>query len=417
MLQSVRSRVAPYGWATAELTATVMLWQASTGVFLLALVQQYLPQQLDANAAFSGYALAIYAAARFLLQTPAGWAADRFGRRQTLTAGIAVSLPAVFLMLQVQDPTMFLVFSALYGIGSAAVWPSIMAYIGDKHRPDVRGRVLNLLNLSQLAGLGVGTMIGVTLHDLISYHAAFAACLAFSGVALVFAYRGARGDAVLQPAAEVGASTPLRRQLLSRRVLLLAGIALLLSVGTTVQVPAIGAYTTEVLHTKMHILGLMLIPPAAVAAVVVVRLGHLADRFGRQAPLIGGLGLAAVSYFALSQVSNPLLAVNLVVLAGLGYAISIPAWGAAALDATEFSGRGLMLGVLTTVGGFGGTVGQVIGALSNAAWGPLAPFKLGACLLALALLLTVLQLRQQQRARLAPVRSGTDEPPELRLAA
>ena len=56
---------------------TVLLWQASTGVFLLSLVQQYLPQQLEANAAFPGYALAIYAAARFLLQAPAWLGARR----------------------------------------------------------------------------------------------------------------------------------------------------------------------------------------------------------------------------------------------------------------------------------------------------------------------------------------------------
>ena len=49
-----------------------------------------------------------------------------------------------------------------------------------------------MLNLAQLLGLGLGVMAGVTLIDLISYHAAFAACIAFSGFALAFAYRGAR---------------------------------------------------------------------------------------------------------------------------------------------------------------------------------------------------------------------------------
>src|SRR3990170_7584531 len=148
MLTALRSRLANQRWQTLELALTVLLWQASTGVFLLSLVQQYLPQELEANAAFPGYALAIYAAARFLLQVPAGWLADRVGRRRTLTLGIAMSLPSVFLMLQVQDATSFLAFSALYGAGSAAIWPAIMAYVGDTHQPSVRGRTLNLLNMS-----------------------------------------------------------------------------------------------------------------------------------------------------------------------------------------------------------------------------------------------------------------------------
>ncbi len=86
MLEIVRSRLAAHPWHTIELAVTVLLWQASTGVFLLSIVQQYLPDQLEANAAFPGYALAAYAAARFLLQAPAGWLAakpaDKKSRRR-----------------------------------------------------------------------------------------------------------------------------------------------------------------------------------------------------------------------------------------------------------------------------------------------------------------------------------------------
>lgn len=399
MVKTVRSRLAPYGWGTAQLILTNLLWQASLGVFMLALVQQYLPGELAASAAFPGYALAIYAGARFVCQTPVGWLADRLGRRQTLTFGIATALTSLFLMFQVPNATWFLAFCALYGIGASGVWPSIMAHIGDTHGPEQRARVLNVMNLSHLVGLGLGTLAGVTLLDAVSYQAAFAACIAATAVALVLAYRGTSPvTSRLEQEAEREDQAGPRRGLFSPGVLLLAAIALLLSVGTTVQLPIIGSYTSEVLHTKMYVLALLLLPPLCVAAFLAVRFGHLADRFGRQAPLIGGLGLAALGYFALSQTTNPLLAMNFVVLAGLGYAVSLPAWGAAALDASGASGRGLLLGVLATVQGLGGVLGPALGGVANAAWGPLAPFKLGAILLAMAMLLTVVHLHYQRRS-------------------
>jgi MFS family permease len=397
----MRFRLGSHRWQTLELSVIVLLWQASTGVFLLSLVQQYLPEHLEASPAFPGYALAIYAGARFLLQAPAGWLADRIGTRRTLALGIALSLSSIYLMFQVQDASSFLAFSALYGFGSAAIWPSIMAYVGDTTDPSARGRTLSMLNLAQLLGLGLGTMAGVTLIDLISYQAAFAACLAFSAIALGFAYLGA--SASEQKSAPSGPRfAGLDRRLLSTRVMLLAGIALLLSIGTTIQAPVVGTYAKDVLDTKMYVLGLMLLAPAAFAIVIVVRYRHVADRFGRQAPLIAGLSVAAVSYYALSVTTHPLIAVVFVVVAGAAYAISIPAWGAAALDATELGSRGLMLGVLATVQGLGGAAGQAIGGLSNAAWGPLAPFRMGAVLLALAMVLTVMHLMHQQRAEASP---------------
>jgi predicted MFS family arabinose efflux permease len=259
-----------------------------------------------------------------------------------------------------------------------------------------------MLNMSQLIGLGIGTMVGVTLLDLISYKAAFAACLAFSALALFFAYRGVRANTTVERETEPE-PTLLTRQLLSVRMLLLAAIALLLSTGTTIQAPVVGVYAHDVLHTKLYVMGIMLIGPGAAAVYLMIRFGHLADRFGRQLPLIGGLAVAAVCYFALSQTTHPLLAVYLIVLAGLAYAISIPAWGAAALDATELGSRGLVLGMLATVQGLGGAGGQALGGLANGAWGPVAPFKLGALMLMAALLLTVMHLRHQRNAEAASI--------------
>jgi DHA1 family multidrug resistance protein-like MFS transporter len=385
-----------------ELALTVFLWHAALGVFFLSLVQQYLPDELGASAAFPGYALAIYSLARFLWQTPAGWLADRFGRRITLALGIATAIPTLTLMMQVREGHLFLVFSALYGLGAATMWPALMAHVADTHEPSVRGRTLHFLNLAQLLGLGAGVVLGVVLVDYISYEAAFLACLAFSGLALALAMR--RIEEPASRARERGARTQqpgIRglRLAITPGVLFLAAIVLFLSLGTTIHTPVIGTYASEVLRTELHRLAFMLFIPASVAAVVAVRCSHLADRFGRQLPLMVGLAVAALSLFALTLTRSPFLAMNLVVLAGLAYAVSIPAWSAAAMDATEIGSRGVLLGALAAVQGLGGAMGQALGGAVNQLYGPLAPFKFGAMLLAVALVLTFVHLRHQRKRR------------------
>jgi MFS family permease len=99
------------------------------------------------------------------------------------------------------------------------------------------------------------------------------------------------------------------------------------------------------------------------------------------------------------------------VLAGLAYAISIPAWSAAALDATDNLSRGLWLGALSAVQGLGVAGGQALGGAIGGVWGPLAPFKLAALLLIIAVALIASHHAVQSRQRrLATALVGSASP-------
>jgi MFS family permease len=389
-----------------ELAATVFLWQASLGIFMLTLVQSYLPQHLNTSNAFPGYALASYSLARFIWQMPAGWIADRVGRRLVLAVGIAIGIPVLAAMMLFPNGTLFLAFSGLYGLAAATMWPAFMAHVGDTNEPSKRGHVMHYLNLAQMLGLGVGAMIGVVLGDFVSYTAVFIACLALNGLALAVAMRP--DNAPVVPIVRIkGEKLQISafRSIMKPGILMLAAIILFLSLGIAVQTPAIGTYLTQVLHVQMHQMALLLILPAAVAGFIAFRFSHLADRFGRQLPLIVGLAVTALCLFALTLTHSPFVAVNLAVLAGLAYAISVPAWSAAALDATQVQSRGVLLGSLAAVQGLGGAVGQAAGGQVSAMYGPEAPFKFAAILLGVAILLTVIHLQHLRMKR------GLPEPP------
>jgi MFS family permease len=382
-----------------ELAATVFLWQASLGIFMLTLVQNYLPQQLNTSTAFPGYALASYSLARFLWQAPAGWLADRFGRRLVLATGIAVGMPVLGAMMLFPSGHLFLIFSGLYGLAAATMWPAFLAHVGDTNEPSERGRVMYWLNFGQMLGLGAGVMVGMLLGDFVSYTAVFLACLALHGLALAVALRPVDAPVFLEPkkAAEKFQMSAFAK-ILKPGILILGGIILFLSLGIAVFTPTVGTYVKEVLHVQMSEMALLLILPAAVAAVLAFRFSRLADRFGRQLPLLVGLGVTALSLFALTLTRSPFIAVNLAVLAGLAYAVSVPAWCAAALDATQVHSRGLLLGALAAVQGLGGALGQAAGGRVSEEYGPVAPFKFAAILLGVAILLTLVYV-QHQRVR------------------
>jgi MFS family permease len=392
-----------------ELGGVVLLWQAAVGVYFLSLVQQYLPQALDTGAAYPGYAMASYGVAKFLGQTPAGWVADRVGRRVTMVAGMAMSLPVLTLMMTIPDARVFLVLSALLGAGAATMWPAFMAHVGETTPHGRRARTMSALNIAQMAGIGLGTLAGVLMVDFVTYSAAFWACIGFNMLALLVVVR--RIDA---PAAR-GIASEVQPQIRSVAegawrpgVAMLAVIVLFLTLGTSLHTPMIGAYTRDVLDVKMSYMALLFPLPALAAGLALWRFGHLTDRLPRQVPLICGMLVAAVCIFLLTQTREPFIVANLVVVAGLAYAISIPAWGAAALDATDVGSRGLWLGALSAVQGLGVAGGQALGGVIGGVWGPLAPFKLAALLLMVALALTVANqyahARQRRATEPVPVR-------------
>jgi MFS transporter, DHA1 family, multidrug resistance protein len=375
-----------------ELAIVVFLWQAAVGVYFLSLVQQYLPQALHSGLAYPGYAMASYGVAKFAWQPAAGWIADRIGRRVTMVAGMAVSGPVLALMMRVPDERAFLAFSALLGIGAATMWPAFMAHVGDTTPRARRTSTMSMINLAQMSGIGIGTLCGVLMVDFVTYGAAFWVCIGFSLLALMMVIRSVEpaGDSLHEGlVAETLQVAPLDPAAWAPSVMVLAFIVLFLTVGTSLHTPMIGAYTHDVLKVKMSFMAMLFPGPAIIAAFVMWKFGRHADRYGRQVPLIAGLFVASICIFGLTQTRSPFIVVNLVVLAGLAYAISVPAWGAAALDATDAGSRGLWLGSLSAVQGLGVAGGQALGGAIGGVWGPLAPFKLAALLLMMALALIV----------------------------
>jgi MFS family permease len=137
-------------------------------------------------------------------------------------------------------------------------------------------------------------------------------------------------------------------------------------------------------------MGLMLAVPGTITALALLPAGHLADRLGRKPPIVAGLALLTLCYAGAPTTTNLLVVTAGATLAGLGYALAVPAWNALAMDRIPDESRGLLLGAVATVQGAGLAVGPIIGGSLWEHIHPYAPFVAGALLLLVATLLSLL---------------------------
>jgi len=372
----------------------IVLMEIVHGIQAMALFPLYLTEVLGSSVTVVGAVISTYLVVDIITRTPAGWLADRWGRKPTLLAGIALSILPLPLMIRVQSSRSFLLLNAANGLGAGCIWPAVYAGVADTYRRTERGLVMGVLSTVMLGGLALGPISGNLLLGLTSYRTTFLICIGL--ICVVFAV-------VLSLARETKHSRPDTSGLkgrdhlrsLTRDLVLLGSIALLLTSSLAFLLPIISLYGSEVLQVDKVTMGLMLVVPGGITALALLPAGHLADRIGRKPPIVAGLALLAVCYAGAPITTNLLVVTAGATCAGLGYALAVPAWNALAMDSIPGESRGLLLGAVATVQGAGLAIGPIIGGSLWEHVHPYAPFMAGACLLLLATLLS-LRIRTRQ---------------------
>jgi DHA1 family multidrug resistance protein-like MFS transporter len=108
--------------------------------------------------------------------------------------------------------------------------------------------------------------------------------------------------------------------------------------------------------------GRLFIIPAVVIGALTLPLGRLGDFWGKSRSVHFGLGIAAVSLWALSLM--PKTQVLLVLGAsglGIGVVMGLPAWVALVSELADPRYRGTILGAVGTAQGIGGFIGVIVG--------------------------------------------------------
>ena len=97
---------------------------------------------------------------------------DRVGRKPLIVAGMVLQGGALALMATVDDFALWAVGAVLIGVGTALVYPTLMAAVGDVAHPAWRATAVGVYRLWRDTGYVVGALLGGVVADLFDLRAA-----------------------------------------------------------------------------------------------------------------------------------------------------------------------------------------------------------------------------------------------------
>ena len=122
-----------------------------------------------------GVLKAIYPVTWGLLQIVTGPLSDRWGRKGLIVAGMWVQAAGLFLTAFTRRFELWLVASLLLGLGTAMVYPSLIAAVSDASHPFWRARSLSVYRFWRDLGYAIGALAAGIIADVFGMSVAIAA--------------------------------------------------------------------------------------------------------------------------------------------------------------------------------------------------------------------------------------------------
>ena len=138
----------------------------------------------------SGVLVALYPAVWGLGQMATGALSDRWGRKWLIAAGMLLQATGIGLVAAATGFAVWAVAAVLMGAGTAMVYPTLLAVIGDVAHPAWRARAVGVYRLWRDLGYAAGALIAGIIADLLGIRAAIWAVAAITAVSgLIVAVR------------------------------------------------------------------------------------------------------------------------------------------------------------------------------------------------------------------------------------
>ena len=347
-------------------------------------------RDMGASGIWLGLAFSGFAVTQTPLTPVMGRLGDRWGRRPFIVAGLAVYVFVGFGLSLADSFQAVVVLRMCMGVGSACMFTSAIATIGELAPRGREGRYMGLFMVSFTSGFGIGPLIGGLLKDSVGVDATF---LTLAGAAvfalLLVVVLMPSQSATKRTEEEAAAIPPVRDMFRDYRVVALFAFNFTFGLGIGAVMTFIAIFMNDVLLASATMVGLVVGSRAVLSSIFQPIFGRLADRVPRQhmVAVSGVLLAAATAAIPLSPTAMALLVVFLAL--GLAESAAMPASMAITTDLGRIYGYGTLIGVTNSILVFGLLAGSMGSSVVVAPLGIENMFRLSAVVMALMTLVFI----------------------------
>ena len=366
----------------------------------------FLEQEYGVSAAEIGITIGLFGFGRLVTSLPAGYLAQRYGRKGVLGLGAAINVVGAAMVSVSFSYAWLTGWRFVSGFGGSIFLTVATIYLRDEATPATRGRLLSLQELSILAGQTLGPVLGGYMADIFGLRVPLyvqAALMAASLGVIVLALpesrwreevaerrrrdsapspqpSPARGEGVgsAQSSAAGGEGEPEGRQpgamwrlMLSPAFIFVGMFALMIVANRQGARFSVMPLFGRDKGFEPDALGLWISITHFPQFFTTLASGYLSDRFGRKTPIIPAITLLALGIGTFIWADNLWQLLLSGVLLGMGEGLGSPAGTVFFADIAPPGMEGVTIGLLRTFGG----VGTIVGALALGAIADWAGFS------------------------------------------